>query len=310
MDFRRLEYFLHIAQAENITHAAEKAAISQPALSRQMRLLEDELGVELFERHARGIVLTDAGRRLQSRAKALLRDLGSVKDELLAAANEPFGTLTIAVPPSLRPLLTARIVTQFKIAWPKVRIRVLEGMSVAMRDAIDQGRADVAIISSREPAEQLETEALLSENLVIFGAPEANLRMTQPVGITTLAEHDLILTPFPNALRRLVDDALAKVGLAREPQVEVELTQMMVDLVRNGIGYGILPYCAVHDLLQRQAVSAAPLKGLKITWVIATSKDRPRSVAMQKVIELIKHEADTLIRSGAWKTAVQIRRST
>jgi LysR family transcriptional regulator, nitrogen assimilation regulatory protein len=306
LDFRKLEYFLHIANAQNITHAAEKANISQPALSRQIRLLEDELGVVLFERRARGVLLTEAGQRLQARAQALLRELGSVKDELAAAADEPFGTVTLAIPPSLRPLLTTRVVTLFRLTWPKVRIRVTEGMSIAMRDAVVQGRADVALVSSREPAEQLEREHLLTESLVLFAPPEVGLRLSEPVPVRSLAERDLILTPFPNALRRLVDDALVKAGVPREPQVEVDLAQLMVDLVRQGVGYGVLPYCAVHDLVERRAVSAAPVTGLKITWVVATARERPTTVAALKLIGTIRAEMRTLVGSGAWKTAVLV----
>jgi LysR family nitrogen assimilation transcriptional regulator len=164
----------------------------------------------------------------------------------------------------------------------------------------------VALISSREPAEHIEREHLLTESLVLFGPPEVGLRMSEAVPVRALAERDLILTPFPNALRRMVDAALVKAGVPREPQVEVDVAQLMVDLVRQGVGYGVLPYCAVHDLLERRAVSAAPVAGLKITWVVATSKRRPVTLATRKMVETLRAELRTLVRSGAWKTAVLV----
>src|SRR5690349_5012181 len=101
MDLRRLRYFLSVAEAAGLSGAAAKANISQPALSRQMQILEAELGVRLFERLPRGIRLTDAGVRLQQRATALLRQADELRGELRATALEPVGDVVFAVPPSL-----------------------------------------------------------------------------------------------------------------------------------------------------------------------------------------------------------------
>ena len=136
MDLKQLHYFVEVAQAGNVSRAATRVWISQPALSRQMQLLEQELGVQLFERKARGVMLTDAGKLLQQRAAVLLKDVALMKEEVSARSLEPIGGVGLAVPTALRSLLTARVTAGFCTAHPKAVLTVHEGMSRSARDMV------------------------------------------------------------------------------------------------------------------------------------------------------------------------------
>jgi LysR family transcriptional regulator, nitrogen assimilation regulatory protein len=181
MDIRQLEYFLHVANTLNITHASLRAHVSQPALSRQIRLLEQELGTKLFERKVRGVVLTESGQRLLEKTRVLLTNVGQLKSEMMARAKEPTGVVRLAASNSLSHLLTAQVIVQYRAAYPGVSVHVTEGTSMVIRDALANNAADVAIFSDRESFSGLTKIALATERLLLVGPVEANLKLSQPV---------------------------------------------------------------------------------------------------------------------------------
>lgn len=303
MDVRQLEYFMFVANTLNITHAAMRAHVSQPALSRQMRLLEQELGTRLFKRKARGVVLTETGQRLVDRTRVLLSNVARIKSEIMSAADEPVGTVRLAASNSLSSLLTARVVARYRKTYPAVSIHVTENTSMMVREAIVSDGADVALLSNRESFTTLTKIPLATESLLLIAPREVGLDLSRPVSAKSLTGHNLILTPFPNGLRRAVDEILVKAGRVAEPKVEVDTNSLMTSLTKIGAGYCVLPYSGVHDLLQRKEVSAAPIRNARWGWVTAVSRERAMSTATKKLIEMISEEATFLISSSIWRTA-------
>ncbi|MBL8583767.1 MAG: LysR family transcriptional regulator [Rhizobiaceae bacterium] len=303
MDVRQLEYFVHVANTLNITHAAMRAHVSQPALSRQIRLLEQELGTRLFKRKARGVVLTEAGQRLVDRTRVLLASVGRIKSEIMSAADEPVGIVRLAASNSLSAILTAPVVARFRKAYPQVSVHVTENTSMIVREAIVNDGADLALLSDRESFTTLSKMPLATENLLLIAPREAGLELSRPVSGKSLTGHNLILTPFPNGLRRAVDEILVRAGRVAEPKMEVDTNFLMTNLTRAGAGYCVLPYSGAHELLARGDVSAAPIRNGRWGWVIATSRERALSTAARKLIDMIQDHTRLLIESGAWKTA-------
>lgn len=303
MDIRQLEYFMHVANTLNITHASMRAHVSQPALSRQIRLLEQELGAKLFTRKVRGVVLTDAGQRLVDRTRVLLASVGRIKNEIVSVADEPRGTVRLASSNSLSDILTARVVARYRQTYPLVSVHVTENTSMIVRDSIVNDHADVALFSDRESFTSLVKTPLATESLLLIAPREAGLELSKPVSAKSLTGLNLILTPFPNGLRRAVDEILVRAGKVSEPKVEVDTNSLMTSLIRNGIGYGVLPYSGVHELLKRKEVSAAPIRNEKWGWVAAVSRDRAISTAARKLIEMIAQDIRQLTEDGTWKTA-------
>lgn len=304
MDLRQLQYFVHVANTLNITDAAMRAHISQPALSRQIKLLENELGKPLFQRKARGVVLTEAGKRLLDRTRALLENVSLMKSEIFAAADEPIGTVRMAASNSLSSLLTARVVARYRRTYPSVGVHVNENTSLTVRNTLVQGGADIAMLSDRESFNGLIKIPLATESLMLIAPPDGGLEISRPVSAESLTGHNLILTPFPNALRRAVDGILLQAGTVITPEIEVDTNSLMINLTKNGAGYCVLPYSGVHEMLLRGEVSAAPIKNVQWGWVIAISRERAMSTATRKMIDIVNGECRELIRSQVWKTAV------
>jgi LysR family transcriptional regulator, nitrogen assimilation regulatory protein len=208
MDLRQLRYFLHAATTQNLTHASGKAAISQSALSRQIKLLEEELGVTLFERQARGLQLTPTGDALVARAQTLLQDADELKRVARATSAAPAGTLRIGTPSSLRVQLMLPFFAQFHQQYPEVLLVHTLGTAKGMRDALAEGELDIAITSSVEALELFIVEKLFTENLCWIGPYREKDAARQSVSPERLIDHPIILTSYPNSLRILVDRKL------------------------------------------------------------------------------------------------------
>lgn len=303
MDLRHLRQFLAVADTLNLSRAADRAHVSQPALSRTIKLLEDELGVTLFERRARGVRLSEAGELLRPRAVALIRDSQATREVLRAASAEPTGEVALGMTPSMRVLVTAPVVAAFHQRYPKVVVSVYEGTSRSMRDAVAGGRTDVSLMYAAEPLGALRATPLLSENLFLIGPSKAGLKLDKAVTVRSLAERQMIQTSYPNSMRQIVDKAMAKLGIESRPAVQADMVPLMLDLVRLGVGFTVLPYCAIHEPLQQGLVSASPIKGLRMTWVLATSQERATTSAARRLMETLRGHARELVRDGTWRTA-------
>ncbi len=303
MDLRQLGNFVGIAESGSLTRASSKVWRSQSALSRQLRELERDLGVDLFERQARGVQLTEAGRYVLERSRLLLKEAESLRASAAAMGSEPAGTLTVGAPPSLRATLVAGFAVSFLQRHPQVKLQLREGTSRGMRDALGRGDLDIAILSTLEPVDSFRRFPLLQEAVCLVGPPQARLRMDKPVPASALAKWPLILTPHPNSLRQIVDAALARQGVASAPIVEADMVAMMLDLVRRGLGYTVLASCAVREYLSTHYVSAAPLRGLSIQWVVCQSRERPETAAIMAAREALFAAAKAQMKAGQWPTA-------
>ncbi|MBC2857708.1 MULTISPECIES: LysR family transcriptional regulator [Stappia] len=303
MKIRQLEYFMHVVNTLNITHAAERANVSQPALSRQVQLLEEELGTRLVDRRPRGVALTPAGQRLADHVRALMQNVELIKEDIIAAETMPAGSLRISSAYSLRGLLIADVVAEFHRLYPQVNLEIHEGVSINVREELVTRHVDLAIYSDHGASRGLNRQALCSEGLVLLASPAAGLRMDAPVPSTSLVGLDLVLTPSPNGLRRVVEDLLPPSATLRNPPVIVETNSIIVDLVSRGGLHSILPYSACHQAYTRGEISIAPVAGVTWPWVIATSRDRPRTAAMRVFTDLLLGHARRLAADGVWITA-------
>ncbi len=303
MDLRQLRYFVQAAKTQNLTQASGKAWISQSALSRQIKLLETELGVRLFERQARGLRLTEPGALLLQRAEALLNEADEVKRVVTASHQEPAGRLRIGAPTSLRSLLMAPFVARFHGLHRSVQLVLREGTSTGMRDALADGALDVAIVSDQESLTPFETRRLLSEPLVWVGPLQARLSMNTPVAPKRVLGHPLILTSSPNSLRAILDRALAQQGLQVNPAFEADSAAMSLSLIERGLGYTVLPFSGVHEALERGQVSASPLRGVRIGWVLARSRERAQTVAAERAVAMMATLCTEAVAHGPWRCA-------
>jgi LysR family nitrogen assimilation transcriptional regulator len=302
-DFRKIEYFLAIIEHGNLSRAAESLRVSQPTLSRQIHALEEQFKAPLFIRHGRGVVPTEAGKRLQEGLRVLERQVRSLRDNVAEAASVPSGEVTLGIPPSPRMLLGVPIITRFCRAYPQVSFRVFEKTSGEIRDMLARGEVDLAIVNPDEPMEGLTSDWLATEPMMLIGPASAKLSLTRATKIADLANIPLILTTKPNSLRRMVDIELSRNGLRPHISAEVDMLPLMTDLVQEGLGYTILPSCGIFELVKAGKLSASPVEGMEITWTVARPLSVGMNVTARLLLDVIFEVVESTVKSGAWPTA-------
>jgi len=303
MDERKIRYFLSVVEHGNLSSAAQSLRVSQPTLSRQIQAIEQEFQTPLFVRGGRGMLLTEAGKQLRERLQSIERQLRLLKADVTAVSLEPAGEVAFGIPPSPRGLLAVPLVKQYNTDYPRIAIRLVEETSGQLRDLVASGILDLAIINTTEPSHGTVSQILGRERLVLVGPAEARLSMRKDTPIKTLGELPLILTMRPNSLRLMVEDRLGIHGLTANVRVEANTLPLMTDLVTAGLGYTVLPMCGVRDLLKQKCISASPIAGLFVTWLVARPKSRPLGVAAERFHDILCGFSRKLIAKGVWQEA-------
>lgn len=305
---RQLTYFLRIAELGSFTRAAAVLYVAQPALSRQIKQLEEDLGVALFVRSDTGIRLTEAGSLLADRARTLLQQFESLRNEVGVFATSVQGRLHFGIPPSLFDLVTVPLMMEYQKQYPAVHLSVTEGISSAIYQMVLAGDLDVGIVSSTESMTGLEQHPLLIEPL-FFAYPAATHIELQPDGsvmIDEVARHSLTLTRWPNAMRVVLDDAINASGQKITVLLESNSTRLMVKAVANGLGCTVNAYSALHENHRNGSIKIAPVRGLSVTWSLIHSSERSIPVAGHKLAELITQLARVHIDDGNWPGATTV----
>ena len=301
MNLRALANFLSVAEAGSLKAAADIVHIAQPALTRQIALLEQEFGAKLFLRHHRGVTLTEAGAQLRDHAERILAEVARTRSAMSNALEKPTGTVSLGLPTALRRVLSSPLIAAYHRAYPHVQMKVQEAFVHVIEKLLQSRQIDVAILfGSARKLGGFDVTPLAAEDIYLVGPPQAGLKPERPVSIKRLAELPIILISRRNQLRLQTEDAMASYGLNFTPFLEVEGQPLTHDLVEKGIGYTITPYCAVQSELESGELSGAPVRGLTITWALAVNRARAHAPAVRELIALIHAAVDTRVRERSW----------
>jgi LysR family nitrogen assimilation transcriptional regulator len=280
MDFRQLRYFTEIAVLKNVSRASERLKIAQPALSRQIRLLEEELDVKLFKRQHSGVTLTEAGEQLLSHARVIARHLERAKQEVSNKSKGPGGWVGIGGPPSINEYLYPILVERFREHYPKVVLHLVDGMSTPLLERLARKEIDLAIIASAAVQPSIEVEIVAREKLLLVGPADDVAIGTEPIEFSRLQDFPLILTGRHNRTRRALEDMAAATDVNLNPIIEVESLSTMKRLIMDGHGYSLLPPSAVAVELAQGTLKSQQVKSLHITRYLASRVDDAPSPAL------------------------------
>lgn len=302
MDLKLLKIFLTVAKSGSFSKAAANLAIAQPILSRQIRALESELGIELFYRNGRGVVLTEAGRLFEGHAQTVVDSLAEARSKLDAMRESPSGEVVIGLPPTVGNVLTAPLVKAFRAEFPQVSLGVVEGFSGFVLEWLASGRLDVAVLYSTSPTTSLATDALDDEQLLLFGHAGDSENLGQGTAITgeRIAKLPLILPSRLHGLRILVDNEFLHRDLPVRIDYEIDSLPSILDLVEAGMGYTILPYAPMHKLVAGGRVRYWPFVDPVITrrLVLATSSSRISTTVTRRLASMVRQLVSSLRRDG------------
>jgi LysR family transcriptional regulator, nitrogen assimilation regulatory protein len=301
METRALRYFQAVAECGSYSRGSELLRISQPAVSRTIRKLEEEVGSPLFRRHAHGVSLTEAGRILLERGQLILRQLEQAKTEIRNNESGPTGVISFAVPPAAGQFLVPPLVERFSSAYPNVALKIVAGYSGYIREWLVRGQVDLACVHDPLPQRGFEIAPLVHEEVMLVGRPGAPAIKREFVTAEDLAELPLVLPSRPSVLRRLLDRWVARSDIAVNIRMEVDDHSITRALVRQGIGFTLLSRGAIEAELRRGELAAWPLRP-RAAWRLAmlSYANVPRSDIQQAFMRTVRQVARELTQSGAW----------
>jgi len=286
MDLTRLRYFAAAAQAGSISRAAAALHLTQPSLSRQVGLLEQELGQRLLERHGRGVVPTEAGTALLQHAQAIFELAERARADMADRQQNPRGRLTVGLPPRVAYVIAADLVERFHARYPEAGITVVEDLSLRLREWLVGGRADLAVLFDPPPSPQIHLETLLREPLVLVSKRPLPARMR----LAEAVQHTLVMPSAPHALRRVLEEQAAPRGLALHVLAEVDSVQTVMNIVARGVADTVVPasvprHAGAHLGIHVAAIHAPALRN-KLMLGIPTA--RPATRLAQGVAQLLR----------------------
>lgn len=307
MDLKQLSNLIHVVELQSFSKAAAFLRIAQPALSRQVKALEDDLGVALLERHGWGVTPTAEGLILVDHARKLLRGLQEAREAVLALQAEPQGEVTIGVPTSVGAALVPELIQQFRRAYPKVSLRLVEAFSASVHEWLLGGRLDLAILYETRETAAIGAKPLLTEAMVVVGGPQ-RFPDGAVLSLAEVARLPLILPGRPHRLRLLVDQVLADARIDTRPEIEVDALTVIKELCRRDEGATILPFSAVQAEVAAGQLSTAAIAGPGVvrTLVVGERSDRrgtPAMAALELVLRRLVMEQEERMRWTALPAA-------
>jgi LysR family nitrogen assimilation transcriptional regulator len=302
MDFKQLRAFMTVADTGNVTRASELLNLVQPAVSRQIRLLEEDVGVELFKRARHGMVLTAAGKALLVYARRAMLELDRGRAEIGGSAGLVAGIVTVGLLPSTSDMLSSPLVHAVQSRYPGIRIRIAMGYAGTLQQWLEVGEIDAAILYGVEQAPQVQATPLLEEPLWVVGPTTAKLHRRRPVSFASLVDRPMVLPSGPGGIRTLVDHACAVSNVTLSISAETNAMSVQKCLVLGGHGFTILPPIAFAYELANNQVSAAPLTDPPISRTIVLALPANRSIGqhVRRTVDLLVQCAHEAVVRGDW----------
>jgi LysR family transcriptional regulator, nitrogen assimilation regulatory protein len=302
MDLRQLRTFQSVAELGSLSKASDHLHVAEPALSRQIKLLEHELKTTLFIRNGRGMILTDAGRLLMTRTAGLVRQVAQIKDDIISLAGSPSGSVALGIVPTASSVLAGRLAQRVSQELPGVALRLVESYGGHLVDWLHRGEIDLSIIYGQPADLHLHVEPLACDELVIVGPPGSGLEEKSRGALSWLAGQRLLLPSKSHGLRQLLERAAERKGLQLTVMTEADSFRALIQMVERGLGYSVLPPSAIVHERAQNLLEAVTLQQPRVVrnLVLAWPMVRPQSLAVEAVSAIVKRETEAAAEEGIW----------
>ena len=303
MDIRQLRTFRTVAELGSLSKAADRLRIAQPGLSRQIKLLEQELRVQLFVRNGRGMLLTGAGRMLLDRTQGLVRQIEQMRDDIQSAGGNPSGSVVLGLVPTVSAVLSGRLAARILAGFPDISLRIVESYGGHLVEWLHRGEMDLAITYGPAIDLHLTAQSIGYEEIAVVGPPGSGLRARKQVDLDWLLKQKLILPSMAHGLRALLEKAVVRRKMTLKALIEVDSYRAQISLMEEGIGYTLLPASAIRAELAAKRLEMAVLVNPTISreLVLGSPVATPPTVATTAVSTVIMSEIGQMSRQGCWK---------
>jgi len=298
MDLQQLRYFVTVAEVENISLAAHRLRVAQSAVSRQIRLLEDELGVVLLQRSGRGVKLTETGETLRRQAGDLIRQADGIRSDIRNRGNAPAGVLRIGANPSIGDAVFPSLAKSYTARFPKVRLHLVTDMTINVQDGIRRGALDCGIIAFPDRDPSLVLQPVATERIHLVSHESNDLPFGAFCTVQQLASVPLLLPGLPHRERLGYERLAAAKGHTLDCRMEADSLTILHDLARLGLGHLLLPSTAMSRLGQDGEWIPRQIKGFQLERFAVWHAERPITEAMTGFMKILKTEISHLVKRG------------
>lgn len=295
MDIRHLEYFMEVARYCSFTKAAQTLYISQPAISKAIKSIEDEFGIILFDRSGKRVVLTDAGKILYKQAKGIVKSFQNISTEINDLMNLEKGNITIGLPPMIGSNFFPKVIVQFHEKYPNVEIHLVEVGAKRVEAEVGNGNLDMGVAVLPTNEEIFHTLEFVKDSLRLIVHPTHPLAGRKAVTLSELANEDFVYFHEDFTLHDRILEECLKLGF--EPRILSKSSQwdFIVEMVAFNLGVALMPETICRELT---CVKVLPLIEPEIPWHLGIiwRKDGYLSFAAQQWIRTLESfwEEETL----------------
>ena len=301
MDIKQLRYFTEVAERSSFTRAAATLRIAQPALSRQVKLLEEELGLQLLHRNGRGVSLTAAGAALFDRSSHLVAELADLRRDMIKRARGDVGAFTVGLPASISAALAPPLTAQFRRHLPDIAVRFIAGHSGLLPDWLTGGSIDLAVLFADPQHSRMVCQTIGSEELFALVAPNSPLAEHGHLTGVEVAGLTLVMPQRPHAMWDVMDRNGIRVGR----HVSTDIIAEAVRLVRDGEAVAVRSLLDVAGDLAEARLRAVPIRQptLRRTIVMCQPVGHKTGTVARQVASTLQAELRAMMRGGIWPAA-------
>lgn len=309
MELRQLRYFVAIVDHGSLSRAALILHVAQPALTQQLRQLEEELGVQLLHRSAQGVLSTDAGKVFYEHAQAILKQVADARSAVAQSAARPSGSVTLGLPHSISGALALPLLTATRARYPEITLQLTEELTGNLSDQLKSGRVNLAVLFDDGQLSQFATTPLADEELhficradAAYAQGEHSLTLEQALAAT------LILPGLQHGVRPRIESVARQAGLTPGNVIEINSIAILKSALLADMGATILPSAPLLDELQRGTLRALRIHNPSIsrTVVLCGSRNIPLTNAAAAISRLVRQVSDELCAEGVWPGATPL----
>ena len=293
MEVQQLRYVCAIAETGSFSRAAERCQVAQPSLSQQVSKLEDELGTRLFDRLARSVRLTDAGRTFLPHARTILHETELARSQVEGGRRDARGTVAVGVIPTIAPYYLPQRVTEFTRKFPEATLRVVEETTPVLLDSLRTLALDIAILSLPLPHREFETVPLMTERLYAALPPNHPRAGAGNIALRDLRDERFVMLRDSHCFREISLAACRRAHL--DPRIAFESNQIssLLGMVAAGVGVSLVPemaidtdagcrYIRISDAKAVRTIAAARLRGRSFSRVQEAFVDFPKAISRRR----------------------------
>jgi LysR family nitrogen assimilation transcriptional regulator len=306
MNLRQLEIFIAIVEEGSLTKAADRVHIVQPALTQQIKALEEEFGLPLLVRSSRGVRPTEAGRRLVMHAQPLLDDFAALRAHVVGIEEEPTGEVRVGMPGTASALVTPRLISAAAKRFPRVRVHIVEPMVGLITHWLDETRVDFAVSYRPTHPGGAEVEEVLTESIYLCcppGSPEAtpdgragDIPFAHACGLPLVVPHR------GYSIREILEGRARQMNCKLNISIEIDSHGPAKALVEQGLGYAFLPpMTTVAEREQGRLVMRAVDPAVGRSVFLAANRTGQLGAAATAIRALCREIMIGLVRDGAWE---------